>query len=147
MLRHSPSLFCHQWGPQSSYGALVRSIQSLSPSSIVSTWSQGKLFFVKFGLLKTKNVDVGARRIGFYTKFGASWTKRELRSDICEINCDKTSWPCASARLVQNDPPCGATTTTTNNTKPQQQQQQQQQQTTTQRASTAPFKHRPRVIR
>ena len=34
VLRHTASLFCHQLGSQSSYGALVRCIQSLMPSSI-----------------------------------------------------------------------------------------------------------------
>ena len=42
--------------------------------------------------------------IGIYWNFGASWTKRELRSDIRKRNGDETSWPCASARLVQNEP-------------------------------------------
>ena len=41
VLRHTASLFCHQRGSQSSYGALVRCIKSLTPSSIVSPWSRG----------------------------------------------------------------------------------------------------------
>ena len=35
------TLFCHQRGSQSSYGALVRCIKILSPRSIDSTWSRG----------------------------------------------------------------------------------------------------------
>ena len=47
VLRHTASLFCHQRGSQSSYGALVRCIKSLTPSCIDSTWFRG-LFFIVF---------------------------------------------------------------------------------------------------
>ena len=43
VLRHMASLFCHQRGSQSSYGALVRCIESLASSSISSTWFRGQI--------------------------------------------------------------------------------------------------------
>ena len=50
---------------------------------------------------------LGAGTTRYYAKFGARSPKRELRSYHASLAGDKTSWPCASARLVQNDPPPG----------------------------------------
>ena len=69
-----------------------------------------------------QKVDVKTGSLRYYAKFGARSTKRELRSCSGSLTGDKTSWPCASARLVQNDPPVGRQRqqqSTTNNNKQQ----------------------------
>ena len=73
VLRHTASLFCHQRGSQSSYGALVRCIKSLASSTLRFSWSRGlnrsiSVFFVfrkndPFTILrhkKTQNKQVAA---------------------------------------------------------------------------------------
>ena len=69
---------------------------------------------------KSTESGLGAGLTRYYAKFGARSTKREIRSCSVSLTGDKTSWPCASARLVQNDPPLVGrrrqqTTTATNN--------------------------------
>ena len=68
VLRQTASLFCHQRGSQSSYGALVRCIESLASSTIRFSWSRGQFvlflcFFQRcsFCDLKTKNANKKCR--------------------------------------------------------------------------------------
>ena len=64
VLRHMASLFCHQPGSQSSYGALVRSIKSLASRSIDSTWSRCVNRFIFRCLMKLSKVW----GLGFWTE-------------------------------------------------------------------------------
>ena len=58
MLRHTASLFCHQRGSQSSYGALVRWKQILSSRSIDPPWSRGQIRSIFVFSLKCSFCDL-----------------------------------------------------------------------------------------
>ena len=85
---------------------------------------------------KTKVLATQKRKIpqiGIYTKFDASWTKREVAIFAKEVVTNKLA-ACLST-ISPKWPPSGATTTTSTTTT---------KQTTTQRAPAAQCRHRPR---